>query len=49
MVNRCIEEENPLNHFDERIKFLLVLALIERGLDVVELGGVRLLRLLLLE
>jgi hypothetical protein len=43
VVNRCIKEENPLNHFDELIEFLLVLALIKRRLDVVKFGGARLL------
>ncbi len=44
MVNCCIEKENLLDHFDELIEFLLVVALIEPGLDVMELGGARLLR-----
>jgi hypothetical protein len=37
VVNCCIKKENPLNTFNELIKFLLVLALIEWGLDVIEL------------
>ncbi len=45
VVNCCIKEEDPLNQFDELIEFFLVLALIKRGLDVVELGGARLLGL----
>ncbi len=39
MVDCYIKKENPLTHFDELIEVLLVLALIDQGLDVMELGG----------
>jgi hypothetical protein len=43
MVNRCIGEENPLDHIEELVEFFLVLALIKQGFDVMELRGARLL------
>ncbi len=44
VVNCSIKEENPLNHFDQLIDLLLVLALVDQGLDIMELRGARLLR-----
>ncbi len=38
-----IQKENPLDYFDKLIEFFLVLSLVERGTDIVEFRGARVL------